>query len=49
MAESTTPPTIPSMNPQQAQAYKDATDNLIYLKREQFQVSNCPKLKPPRK
>ncbi|MBR1241592.1 hypothetical protein JQ620_15795 [Bradyrhizobium sp. AUGA SZCCT0274] len=39
MTEPTTPPTIPAMNPQQAQAYKDATDNLIYLKREQFQVT----------
>ena len=27
------------MSAQQAQAYKDATDNLIYLKREQFQIT----------
>jgi hypothetical protein len=27
------------MTPQVAQAYKDATDNLIFLKREQFQIT----------
>jgi len=27
------------MGPNVAQAYKDATDNLIYLKRDQFQVT----------
>jgi hypothetical protein len=39
MAEPTTAPEIKTMTAQQAQAYKDACDNLIYLKREQFQVT----------
>jgi len=30
--------TKPDMPPQAVQAYKDATDNLIYLKREQLQI-----------
>src|SRR5205814_8368182 len=29
----------PDMKPHVAQAYKDACDNLIYLKKEQFQVT----------
>jgi hypothetical protein len=39
MAEPTTAQEKKAMNPQQAQAYKDATDNLIYLKREQLQLT----------
>jgi hypothetical protein len=31
--------TISAMTPQLAQAYKDATDNLMYLKKEQVQIT----------
>jgi hypothetical protein len=30
--------TLPEMSPQKVQAYKDATDNLIYLKKEQLRI-----------
>jgi len=31
---------VPAMLPQMVQAYKDATDNLIFLKKQQWQVTN---------
>jgi hypothetical protein len=39
MAEPAIAPTVVPMSAQHVQAYKDATDNLIYLKREQFQIT----------
>lgn len=44
MAESAVLPEVKPMNAQQAQAYKDACDNLIYLKREQFRLRTTPGL-----